>query len=123
MILKNIIKWFLSLFYWRKKKPSVKSTFNKEKYKFKFVSELPDDVNDNIVYLEGNKETNEFWYALLKCPCGCNEKIMLNLMEDAKPCWKIHLVDDNLTITPSIWRTKNCESHFFLRNNKIVWSD
>lgn len=86
------------------------------------VPELPDNPNEKTLYVEGDKRLNDYWYALLICPCGCKETIMLNLMSDAKPCWNIKIEKSDFSITPSIWRTKNCKSHFWLRNREIIWA-
>lgn len=90
-------------------------------YRLVIVPELPRDPKKFTVYVEGNKELNDFWYALFYCPCGCGEKIMLNLINDSKPCWEIEINEYKFSIAPSIWRTKNCASHFWLKDNKIIW--
>jgi hypothetical protein len=113
-MLTKLFNWFLSLFRF-------KNESTQKLYELIVVSELPKNINENVLYIEGNVTSDEHWYALLKCPCGCNENIMLNLMDDADPCWKLESNESNFSITPSIWRTKNCKSHFWLRNRKIVW--
>lgn len=114
MLLKKFINWVLRLFKFKKGSLA-------ESYKLIIVSELPETPKEKVLYIEGNEILNDFWYALLKCPCGCKENIMLNLMEDAEPCWKVTLNDSNFSVSPSIWRTKNCKSHFWLRDKKIIW--
>jgi hypothetical protein len=90
-------------------------------YKLRIVSELPKFPDDEIVYLEGNEKLDEYWYALLKCPCGCKENIVLNLIDDVRPYWQIKMDKSNFSIFPSIWRTKNCKSHFWLKNGKVIF--
>lgn len=120
--MKKFFKWLFSLFYWGKKHPPIESSsFDLELYSLEIVSELPNEIDDKIVYLEGDKNKNDFWYAMLNCPCGCQEKIMLNLMNDVKPYWEITIKGSSFSISPSIWRTKNCESHFWLKNSKVIW--
>lgn len=114
MLLKKLFNWFLSLFKFKKEDLA-------EHYELEIVSELPENPNDKVLYIEGNKKLKDYWYALLKCPCGCKENIMLNLMDDAKPCWSVKIRRSNFSIAPSIWRTKNCKSHFWLSNRKVVW--
>lgn len=111
MLLKRLFNWLISLF-----------KFGKEGlYKLVIVSELPEFPSEKTLYIEGNEKLDDYWYAFLKCPCGCDESIMLNLMDDVKPCWQVSINESGFSITPSIWRTKNCESHFWLSNKKIVW--
>jgi Family of unknown function (DUF6527) len=114
MVLKKLFNWFLS--FLKLKKEDTQGCYN-----LAIVSELPETLSDDILYIEGNEKLNDYWYALLICPCGCQENIMLNLMDDAKPYWKVSINKSDFSISPSIWRTKNCKSHFWLKNRKIVW--
>lgn len=114
MLLKKLFNWILSFFI-------IKKAYYEKGYKLIIVSELPKVTNENVIYIEGNESQKEYWYALLKCPCGCQENIMLNLMEDAKPCWNVNVNDSGISVSPSIWRTVNCKSHFWLSNSKVIW--
>ncbi|PKV49214.1 hypothetical protein ATE84_1234 [Aquimarina sp. MAR_2010_214] len=111
--MRKFFRWLGSLFT---------KQVNEEVYHLKIVSELPENILDRTLYLEGDPSKEDYWYALLKCPCGCNERIMLNLMQDAEPCWEIRMDKNDFSIYPSVWRTKNCKSHFWLRNRKIIWT-
>ncbi|WP_111308884.1 DUF6527 family protein [Confluentibacter sediminis] len=115
MFLTRLFNWFFSLF-------KLKKISLIRHYKLIIVPELPENPNEKTLYVEGNKILKDYWYALLICPCGCKEKIMLNLMDDAKPCWTLKIKKSDFSISPSIWRTKNCKSHFWLRNRKIIWA-
>lgn len=111
MLVKQLFKWVLSFF---KKESKV--------LKLKLVSELPKEPIEHVLYLEGNVKEDDYWYALLKCPCGCGDNIMLNLMADSRPCWDVVFKKETFSIYPSIWRKKNCCSHFWLKKGKIIWS-
>ena len=82
-------------------------------YKIEIKDYFPDDIQPNTIWITGNKD--QLWIAYMKCPCGCGNIIELNLIVDQSPCWKIfwHLYG-TLTISPSIWRTKGCKSHFIM---------
>jgi len=56
-------------------------------------------------------------WAILICPCGCGDKLMLSLMEGVKPCWKVD--KESRTITPSIHKIEGCKSHFHITNGKV----
>ncbi|MGO3181485.1 MAG: DUF6527 family protein [Aequorivita sp.] len=114
MLFKKLLNWILCLF-------KVKEVNTEKPYKIIIVSELPKIIFENEIYVEGNEAQKDYWYALLKCPCGCQENIMLNLMDDADPCWKLNLNDFGISVSPSIWRTVDCKSHFWLRNSKVIW--
>ena len=112
MLVKRLFNWLLNFF--RKKEKG---------FKWEIVSELPEDPIESTLYLEGNIKEGDYWYALLKCPCGCGDNIMLNLMNDTKPCWHVVIAANKTpSIYPSIWRTKNCKSHFWVEQGKIVWA-
>lgn len=60
---------------------------------------------------------------IFQCPCGCKERIYLNLLPDAKPRWRYEVSKNKrVTIFPSIWRKKGCGSHFFIRNSNVIWA-
>jgi len=84
------------------------------------ISELPDNLKNNTVYIMGEGE--HLWHAVMTCPCGCGAKIYASLLEDDKPYWQLTQHEDGtISLHPSIWRTKGCESHFFLKNGFIHW--
>ena len=58
----------------------------------------------------------------LLCPCGCERVLQMNLLPDERPCWTVtRNMDGTVTLHPSIWRKKDCGSHFWLRNGRIRW--
>ncbi|WP_423820197.1 DUF6527 family protein [Salinimicrobium sp. TIG7-5_MAKvit] len=90
------------------------------KIAFILVNEAPSDISSRRVYLEG-ADMEDLWFAYLKCPCGCKDTIMLNLIPDTKPCWTyLHDKLGNQSLTPSVNRKFQCKSHFWIKNNRIV---
>jgi hypothetical protein len=84
------------------------------------VEDLPDVLKPLTVYLAG--EESHLWAAALLCPCGCGERIELNLLPQVRPRWTAQrLPDGTVTLMPSVWRQKGCKSHFFLREGRIDW--
>jgi hypothetical protein len=83
------------------------------------VDELPDSLAQRRLYLIGSGIP---WSAALICPCGCGQVIHLSLLPDDSPSWAVSFDRDGLpTLSPSVWRTKGCRSHFFLRHGRIAW--
>lgn len=83
------------------------------------VDELPDSLQSRRMYLIGDAAP---WSAAFLCPCGCGEVIHLSLLTDDSPRWSVSFNRDGLpTLSPSVWRTNGCRSHFFLQNGSIVW--
>jgi len=91
-----------------------------DSYRTETVEELPDKLHTHRIYLIG--EGGEFWFAAMKCPCGCNETIQLSLLDEDSPHWRYQRHEDNtVSLDPSIWGTKGCKSHFFVRRGEIDW--
>lgn len=81
----------------------------------------PDTLKKNIVYVVGEKKYVK--WAYLKCPCGCNDAILLSLNRTEYPSWSIY--QDNLgraSISPSIKKLDGCKSHFFIKKGKLIWA-
>ena len=93
---------------------------HRDYYRVVQVSDTPDKLQNKRFYLVG--EDDFIWSGVMLCPCGCQETIHLNLLPDGKPKWKHHINNNKaISIHPSIWRTKGCKSHFFLKNGNIKW--
>lgn len=92
----------------------------KPSYKIEYKEDPPEFAAKRTVYIIGDCRSP--WLLCFECPCGCKTLIHLNLLKDAKPCWKFHIQKKRrINIMPSIWRTKGCKSHFFMRKGKISW--
>ncbi|MDO9185866.1 MAG: DUF6527 family protein [Bacteroidia bacterium] len=92
-------------------------------YSTNFVHDNPPHENIRVdrITIVGGKDYVK--WAYLRCPCGCNEIIMLSLIKGANPSWRIWI--DKLgrpTISPSIWRTEGCRSHFIIKSGKLIWA-
>lgn len=84
------------------------------------VVDFPDALKPLTIYLAG--EDGHLWGAALLCPCGCGERIELNLLQQVRPCWTMEShVNGTVTLTPSVWRQKGCRSHFFIRVGRVDW--
>ena len=88
--------------------------------RYERVEDFPDRLSPSTLYVAG--EEPYVWAAAMLCPCGCGDVIELNLMEQASPSWSVRQRrDGSVTLMPSVWRTKGCRSHFFIRNSRIDW--
>jgi hypothetical protein len=60
--------------------------------------------------------------AAMMCPCGCGSVLHMNLLADERPCWRVTRHEDGTaSLHPSVWRNKECSSHFWLRRSRIHW--
>ena len=89
------------------------------------VMELPKSVNDmkhGILYLKHNEDDTYESFHL--CPCGCGEPVYLQYGGKG---WNITLSINgrglkSVTISPSVGCFDfPCKSHYFIRENKIIW--
>ena len=109
-IFKKLFEKLAVFFPWFKTSAVIKNVF---------VEEFPSDYKKNILYLVGEGDP---WYAVMLCPCGCDEVIRLCLQEDVTPSWRLKFNSNDLvSLSPSIWRTCGCKSHFFLTRGKVEW--
>lgn len=60
--------------------------------------------------------------AAMICPCGCKSTLQMNLLTDERPCWRVSRHDDGTaSLHPSVWRKKDCKSHFWFSRGRVVW--
>ena len=60
--------------------------------------------------------------AAMLCPCGCGRVLHMNLLTDERPCWRVtRHRDGTATLHPSVWRKKDCGSHFWFRKGRVQW--
>lgn len=111
-MLRKFTSYFLLLLPWLKKSPVIKTVV---------VDEFPELYLKNVMYLV---DEDDPWYAAMLCPCGCGAVIRLCLQEDVSPSWSLKYDNNGLmSLSPSIWRTTGCQSHFFLKKGKIEWCE
>lgn len=85
------------------------------------AEEMPDLLDSDRIYLVGDPRRP--WSAALLCPCGCRASIQLSLIAGDSPRWRVRRhFSGSVTLHPSIWRKRDCRSHFFIRRGRIVWS-
>ncbi|MDP1844942.1 MAG: DUF6527 family protein [Sediminibacterium sp.] len=96
---------------WRKRKAPL--------YKTLRVSDFPEEPKPYVLYLLG--KTDQEWLAGMMCPCGCGDLIEL-VLDGACPSWRLFISPNGSpTLSPSIYRSVHCQSHFFLENGIICW--
>jgi hypothetical protein len=85
------------------------------------VEDAPDRLKPHTAYLVG--EPGYEWTCAFRCPCGCGDVVWLNLIEaPGRPTWRVQQhARKTFSISPSVWRTTGCKSHFFVRRGRIDW--
>lgn len=90
-----------------------------KRFRILFVEELPSRLSRNALYVLGETDP---WAAAMLCPCGCGSVIQLSMLRAERPSWRLTVCDEGWpSLSPSVWRTSGCRSHFFLRNGRVVW--
>jgi len=111
-ILTNNREMFKLHQYWKRRKNMKSLDIN---YNYKFIEEEPDKLEGDIIYIRAN-------FALVMiCPCGCGEKLYMNLNKASLNAKWDFKIEDKITIIPSINRTVGCKSHFWVKNGKVEW--
>lgn len=89
-------------------------------YRPEWVGDLPDSPSPFVLYIAGAGENA--WAASMVCPCGCQDVIELNLLQQVRPRWSaVEHADGTVSLNPSVWRNIGCRSHFILNNGEIHW--
>ena len=84
------------------------------------MSDVPKSLARDHIYLVGPR--NQQKWAIMACPCGCGDRIDVNLMRARRPAWPLKWRRGEVDLSPSLWRPKStCGSHFWLRGSRIVW--
>lgn len=91
-------------------------------YKLVYIAELPPEIKKHVLYIINEDGFDE--HAVMLCPCGCQKKLYMNLLPDERPCWSLlkHL-DGTASLHPSVWRKKDCGSHFWFRKSRVQWCE
>jgi hypothetical protein len=89
------------------------------RFRLVIVTEEPDVLDASSLYAVG--ENGHLWHATFICPCGCGERISLNLMPDDSPRWDLKVPQGLPTLSPSVWRHVGCQSHFFIQRGTVIW--
>lgn len=93
--------------------------FSRGKYTFCYVEEPPENLKPNTLYIV--KDGKEPDSLIFNCPCGCGNRIELNLLPDCSPRWVLKIKRKKISISPSVWATRGCRSHFWIRDGKVEW--
>ena len=84
------------------------------------VEDVPDVIAPRTLYVVG--ENGHRWYAVFACPCGCGAPIHASLLARSSPHWTLsEHWDGTVSLHPSVWRTKGCRSHFWLKRGRVRW--
>ncbi|TIU41893.1 MAG: hypothetical protein E5W28_01815, partial [Mesorhizobium sp.] len=82
--------------------------------------ELPKELPDFDIAVA--REGGQLWVAGMLCPCGCQRRVELMLLNEVRPRWRLRVDDGNHpTLSPSVWLAEGCRSHFWITRGQIHW--
>ncbi|SFC59838.1 DUF6527 family protein [Flavobacterium phragmitis] len=86
-----------------------------ETIKYKFVTSIPDVLEDCVLYI-----SMEYGTAIHKCVCGCGNEVVTPF---SPTDWDINYDGESVSLNPSIgnWGFE-CQSHYWIIRNKIIHS-
>jgi hypothetical protein len=82
--------------------------------KFEFVEYIPKKLREGTIYI-----SISFTTAIHKCCCGCGNEVVTPLSPSG---WRLIFDGESISLDPSIgnWNFP-CKSHYWIRNNKVIW--
>jgi hypothetical protein len=105
---------------WRSLRRWLGGWFEPSSLRVQHVLDEPETRRQGVLYVVG--EPKNPWLAVMSCPCRCGEAIHLNLLSSTRPRWTLATnPDGRVSLSPSVWRTAGCRSHFFVRDGRIQW--
>lgn len=82
--------------------------------------DLPADLG-NALYVVG---ANPVQWVVLNCPCGCGERTNAKVGVASRTSWSLALTQGRASLAPSLLMpVDRCGSHFFIRENRIIWCE
>lgn len=80
---------------------------------------VPRQLERKIFVVRRNRSDR---WLIMTCPCGCGDRIEVNLMRSHTPHWKLRRHKDSVSLWPSLWVSDDrCGSHFRLVSNRVLW--
>lgn len=85
-------------------------------FNVQFSEYIPEELQEGVLYI-----SMEYATASHKCACGCGKEVVTPFTPTD---WKLTYDGESVSISPSIgnW-SYPCRSHYFIRNNRIVWAN
>ena len=84
------------------------------------IEQLPTQLRKRVLYIVEEDGYQE--QAAMLCPCGCGKVLHMNLLPDERPCWRLTRHEGSTSsLHPSVWRQKDCGSHFWFRRGRVIW--
>lgn len=85
-------------------------------FKHEFVEFVPERIESGVLYVSMPYAT-----VIHRCACGCGQEVVTPL---SPTDWKMIFDGKSISLDPSIGNWSfDCRSHYFIRNNHVLWCD
>jgi len=83
-----------------------------------FVDYLPETIEEGKLYI-----SKKYRNALHLCACGCKSEVYTPLSKMELPSmWELTESDGKVSLSPSIGNFQiPCKTHYFIRDNQVIW--
>lgn len=84
--------------------------------RLEIVEDMPEELQNGVFYLSRHWDI-----AIHLCPCGCRNKVVTPLSQGE---WKLTERAEgthHFSLYPSIQNTFACYSHYWIRDNQVIW--
>lgn len=85
--------------------------------KIVYVKFMPMKKEENTIYI-----SKDYGVSMHLCPCGCKNEVVLPFRQIGIHNWTLKEKNGNVSFSPSISNRFKCKSHYFIRNNEVVWT-
>lgn len=93
-----------------------KQTNSRTSLEHEFVESFPDRMEEGKIYV-----SIEFALVGHKCCCGCGYEVITPISPAE---WQLTFDGESISLHPSIGNWSfDCQSHYWIKNNKVHWSD
>jgi hypothetical protein len=120
-----MMKWLADAAYWLRNRAGAVRRWAVDRFTPPYrtlvvENNLPPKLRKRTLYIVQEDGFEE--QAAMLCPCGSNHILHMNLLPDERPLWRVtRHRDGSATLNPSVWRKKDCKSHFWFRNGRVIW--
>jgi hypothetical protein len=87
----------------------------REEYRTVLAEDMPAALEKGVIYLIG--PAGRPWFATLLCPCGCGQKLYLNL--GPRPAHSLTYKQGKVCLSPEV--LADCGSRFSVYAGKLIW--
>ena len=87
-----------------------------KEFELQVVHRVPEDLCPGVLY--ACFDCNVIAHL---CACGCKEKVILPIDPDF---WSVRYDGETVSLAPSIGNFQfPCKSHYWIKENKVIWAD